>query len=59
MFTDRAGTGGATLNPQVKEATRELSLAFLNNVFKGEEAALASWPTHFAGIVARYTRSTP
>ncbi|MGL6108966.1 MAG: alpha/beta hydrolase family protein [Rubrivivax sp.] len=59
MFTDRAGTGGATLNPQVKAATRELSLAFLNSVFKGDEAALASWPTQFAGIVARYTRSTP
>jgi dienelactone hydrolase len=59
MFTDRAGTGGVQLNPQVKQATRELSLAFLNNVFKGEEAALASWPTQFAGIVSRYTRSTP
>ena len=59
MFTDRAGTGGAQLNPQVKEATRELSLAFLNSVFKGEEAALAAWPKQFAGIVSRYTRSTP
>ena len=29
MFTDRAGTGGAVLNPQVKAATQELSLAFL------------------------------
>ncbi|MCU0924208.1 MAG: hypothetical protein MUF16_28565 [Burkholderiaceae bacterium] len=59
MFTDRAGTGGVQLNPQVKEATRELSLAFLNSVFKGDEAALAAWPAQFAGIVARYTRSTP
>jgi dienelactone hydrolase len=59
MFTDRAGTGGAQLNPQVKEATRELSLAFLDSVFKGDEVALAAWPKQFAGIVARYTRSTP
>jgi hypothetical protein len=59
IFTDRAGTGGAQLNPQVKEATRELSLAFLNSVFKGDEVALAAWPKQFAGIVARYTRSTP
>jgi predicted dienelactone hydrolase len=57
MFTDRAGTGGALLNPQVKEATRELSVAFLNSVFKGDEAALASWPKQFAAIVARYTSS--
>lgn len=28
MFTDRPGTGGAELNPQVKTATRELALAF-------------------------------
>ncbi len=59
IFTDRAGTGGAQLNPQVKQATRELSLAFLNSVFKGDEDALAAWPKQFAGIVARYTRSTP
>lgn len=29
MFTDRLGTGGEELNPQVKAATRALSLAFL------------------------------
>jgi dienelactone hydrolase len=59
MFTDRAGTGGVTLNPQVKEATRVLSLAFMNSVFTGEDLALVQWPQQFAGIVARYTRSTP
>ena len=59
MFTDRPGTGGVQLNPQVKEATRELSLAFLNSVFKGDEAALAAWPGQFAGILARFTRSNP
>ena len=47
------------LNQQVKDATRELSLAFLNSVFKGDEDALAAWPRQFAGIVSRYTRSTP
>jgi dienelactone hydrolase len=59
IFTDRAGTGGRQLNQQVKEATRELSLAFLNSVFKGEEGALAAWPGQFAGIVARYTSQLP
>ena len=57
MFTDRSGTGGADLNPQVKAATRLLSLAFLKNVFDGDEAALKQWPAQFAGIVARFTRS--
>jgi dienelactone hydrolase len=59
IFTDRAGTGGLQLNQQVKAATRELSLAFLNSVFKGDEGALAAWPRQFAGIVARYTSQNP
>ena len=29
IFTDRMGTGGVALNPQVKVATRQLALAFL------------------------------
>ncbi len=57
IFTDRRGTGGATLNPQVKEATRALSVAFLQRVFEGDEAAIRQWPAQFAGIVARFTRS--
>ncbi len=54
MFTDRAGTGGALLNPQVKAATKELTLAFLRGVFDGDEAGLANWPARHAGIVARF-----
>jgi predicted dienelactone hydrolase len=54
MFTDRAGTGGVTLNPQVKAATRELALAFLAQVFDGEAAALAAWPERHAPILARF-----
>ncbi len=57
VFTDRANTGGAELNPQVKAATRRLSLAFLKDVFDGEEAGLRAWPAQFAAIVARYTRA--
>jgi len=59
MFTDRAGTGGVLLNPQVKQATRELSLAFLNNIFRGEDVALQKWPGEFAAIVARFTHFAP
>jgi pimeloyl-ACP methyl ester carboxylesterase len=55
MFTDRGGTGGVTLNPQVKQATRELALAFLRGVFDGDRAALAQWPARHAGILARFT----
>ncbi|MEF8751822.1 MAG: acetylhydrolase [Candidatus Accumulibacter necessarius] len=54
MFTDRAATGGVTLNPLVKAATRELSLAFWQKVFGGGDAALRDWPERHNGIVARY-----
>ncbi len=57
MFTDRGGSGGVTLNPQVKNATRELSLAFMKSVFEREDAALTLWPKRFAGILARFTAS--
>ena len=55
MFTDRASTGGATLNMQVKAATQDLSAAFLSSVFDGDDAALKSWPHRFAGILARFS----
>ena len=55
MFTDRAGTGGVALNPQVKDATKDLSLAFVNKVFNGEGSALESWPRRHASIVARFS----
>ena len=55
MFTDRGGTGGATLNPQVKEATRTLAVAFVRGVFDGDEAGLRQWPQQHAGLLARFT----
>ena len=55
MFTDRAGTGGSELNPQVKAATKELSLAFLRNVFgQGDAEALALWAGRHRVILARF-----
>jgi dienelactone hydrolase len=59
MFTDRAGTGGVALNPQVKTATRELGLAFMNSVFGREAEALATWPRRFAAILARFSAAAP
>jgi len=55
MFTDRSGTGGVALNPQVKAATKELSLAFVTKVFSGEGSALESWPRRHASILARFS----
>ena len=54
MFTDRAGTGGVTLNSQVKVATQALVLAFLRSVFDGEAADLAAWPQRNAALLARF-----
>ncbi|MDM4767615.1 alpha/beta fold hydrolase [Pelomonas sp. SE-A7] len=54
IFTDRAGTGGVTLNPQVKAATRELTLAFLSSVFEGREEGLQSWHQRWKPLLARW-----
>ena len=56
MFTDRAGTGGALLNPQVKAATRELSLAFLREELLGDGSELGGWGERHRDIVARFVR---
>ena len=59
MFTDRAGTGGVALNPQVKAATQALTLAFVGTVFGadfgGAARGLADWPQRYAGILARFS----
>ncbi len=54
MFTDRGGTGGPVLNPQVKAATKDLSLAFVRTVFGGDDAALRAWPQQHAGILSQF-----
>ena len=59
MFTDRAGTGGSELNPQVKAATKDLSLAFLRNVFgHGDAAALTLWAERNRAILAKFVGLT-
>ncbi len=55
MFTDRLGTGGATLNPRVKLATQGLVVAFMRGVFDGDDSALAAWPRQHADLLARFT----
>jgi dienelactone hydrolase len=54
IFTNRAGTGGAELNPKVKTATKELALAFLRRVFEGKDEALARWTDAHRPLLARW-----
>ena len=55
IFTDRQGTGGALLNPQVKAATQALSTAFLSGLFGGDSSALRQAGQRFAGLLARFS----
>jgi len=57
VFTDRGNTGGAELNPQIKAATKELALAFVRNVFDGDEGALRAWPQRFGSLLSRFASS--
>jgi predicted dienelactone hydrolase len=56
MFTDRPGTGGTELNPRVKQATKELTLAFLQGAAFGPASvpALSQWQQRHRAILARY-----
>jgi len=53
MFTDRAGTGGISLNPLVKTATKELALAFFSRTFDGDAQAMARWGESWKAILAK------
>ncbi|WP_244521545.1 alpha/beta hydrolase family protein [Bradyrhizobium sp. DOA9] len=55
MFTDRALTGGPGLNPKVKEATGDLTLAFLDYAFAGDSKGLAQWSVDWQDILAAPT----
>jgi len=56
MFTDRGNTGGWTLNPRVKQATRELTLAFLDGGLDGDAPSLPAWQGQWAPILQRVQR---
>ncbi|GAA5164308.1 hypothetical protein [Viridibacterium curvum] len=53
MFTDRLNTGGAELNPMVKQATRELVRLFLQEQFHlpAQRMALTTWRDRHAAIL--------
>ncbi len=55
MFTDRPGTGGTELNPRVKRATKELSMAFLQASFgRASPLALSQWVERHREIIAKH-----
>jgi dienelactone hydrolase len=56
MFTDRSGTGGTLLNPQVKAATQALVMAFVRRVFDGDERSITQWPEQHTAILARFAQ---
>ncbi|TXI18315.1 MAG: acetylhydrolase [Roseateles sp.] len=54
IFTDRSGTGGLALNPQVKAATRELVRAFLAQVLDGRQEDLTQWRVQWSPLLAQW-----
>lgn len=59
MFTDRLNTGGQELNPQVKRATLDLTLAFFSEVFQGQSSPLSAWSQRHAGLIDRFESNRP
>lgn len=56
IFTDRMGTGGVALNPQVKVATRQLALAFLTWLHAKDIASLEQWSGQNAMLLSKFER---
>ena len=54
MFTDRLGAGGRDLNPLVKAATVDLTLAFFEEVLGGANGLLATRSTGYDKLLARF-----
>ena len=56
IFTDRMGTGGTALNPQVKVATRQLALAFLTWLHGKDTTALERWSEQNAVLLSKFEK---
>lgn len=59
IFTDRKGTGGVKYNPVVKVATRNLVLAFLEDLQNGREQAMPRWQQENQALLATYEQARP
>lgn len=60
IFTDRAGPGGSELNGRVKQATRDLALAFARSSLaeRGPDRnELSAWRERYTGLLARFEQS--
>jgi predicted dienelactone hydrolase len=53
IFTDRPMTGGPGLNPIVKDATGDLTLAFLDYAFAGDASGIRQWTLAWQDILAQ------
>lgn len=54
MFTDRLGPGGRDLNPLVKAATVDLTLAFFEEVLGGASGVLATRSARYDDLLVRF-----
>ena len=54
MFTDRLGAGGRDLNPLVKAATIDLTLAFFEEILGGTNGLLARRSVGYENLLARF-----
>jgi dienelactone hydrolase len=57
VFTDRTTASGGELNARIKQATKELALDFVQDLFSHggpTEGALAPWRSRHAGLIARF-----
>ena len=59
IFTDRPATGGLTLNPRVKSATQDLTLAFLRSVFDASDEGMQQWPGKHGALISRWINLAP
>jgi predicted dienelactone hydrolase len=59
IFTDRPASGGLTLNPRVKSATQDLTLAFLRSVFDASDEGMQQWPGKHGALISRWINLAP
>ena len=57
IFTDRKGTGGVSLNPKVKVATRQLAVAFLDCLQAEDQCFLEQWTDQNKELLAQFEKS--